>query len=116
MDVKEIYDRVMVARWIINSDSAHKEGLLRTLMNNNNAHVLRFSEGKCPIGWILYHYKGAGVFVDYISVKMSVKEVLSELIKVYDFNKITMMTTRPKAWGRLMGFKEVGTIMEKEIK
>ncbi len=114
MIIKEITDRLLVARWILNSDSNYKDNLLVCLMSGKS-HVLHFSENKMTVGWVLYHYKGAGVFIDWISCNGKAKEILAEAMKFYEFKKITMMTTRPKAWGRLMGFKPIGTIMEKEI-
>jgi hypothetical protein len=116
MDVIDITDRLLVVRWIMNSDSNHKIELLRGWMKGR-LHCASFRVKKVPIGWALFHFYDMNrMFVDYLKVGGgNVKAVFKAAIRHYDVDKIRMMSTRPKAWGRLMGFEPVGTIMEKEI-
>lgn len=118
MEIKEIYDKMTVVRWIDNSDSDHVDDHIRNWMNNK-LYCVQFINNKMPIGFILWHFTGrknGEAFIDYITVKNHVKEIFDLLVAEYCVDSIKMMTTRPDAWGRLMGFDEVGTIMTKEIK
>jgi hypothetical protein len=117
--IRPVYDKVKVTRWILNSDDPEKENHIRGIMNDK-MFCHSFIHDKVPYGFIIWHkYQMDCAFVDYISINKklnSFKKEILQFTKDLGVNRIRMMTTRPKPWGRIWGgFKPIGTIMEKEI-
>jgi hypothetical protein len=123
MAVLPIDDKLIVADWILNTDSAFTEAILRSWMNDRLKAVV-FAEDDGMHGWALYFYTRDGyLFVTYLEAGqgyLSRCRLDLELYAIENYkplNGFRFQTERsPKAWERLWpGFKTKYTIMEKGI-
>jgi hypothetical protein len=114
----QMTDQLLIARWIMNADAKddYKLYYLKGWMSGK-WRCYQFKEGKSSVGWILCHnFADTGVFIDFISIRNNkVVAVFEAMMRQHNVTELRMTTDRPKAWGRLMGWETLTTIMKKEI-